>query len=449
MKIKELKSKKVVNELQLSSFGLGDYGSALGKQLVGKGGGLTKQDLMTQNIYIKNFVSNALSNLNNAVKGGLVDPKKVEPRAAVAGDFDKVPNPFGDWDTENKLKQQKAQQAQAAKDKAAADAAQAKINKAASAPTSPATSAAVDARLARAQQQTPPTSVSDKLDKAAAQRGKAPYVQTKQNTPTNQPPMPRVRESSYEKLNALFETILETVLPQETNTQSIKDYLKTVWLPNYLKGVNWKPNEQQIDKILQQVQDTYAKDGGRGALNQLASLSYSITPRSIPKDNKKNKSDQKSDEKSATKTTAQPAAAQPAAQQPVAQKRTGGKVKGALSNDPRAVARRQATAAKRATDAGLTVSKPQASQAAPAAPITATWGGVKYTKTAKGWVDNKRRPADANTIKFLDQAVSQSNKDQPTPPNKPKGPAAPTAGPGAGAAQQADDEKVIKFKKTA
>lgn len=37
--------------------------------------------------------------------------------------------------------------------------------------------------------------------------------------------------------------------------------------------------------------------------------------------------------------------------------RTGGKVAGQLSTNPKAVARRQATAAKRATDAGLTVSK--------------------------------------------------------------------------------------------
>jgi hypothetical protein len=430
MKIKDLKSKKPVNEIQLSSFGLGDYGSALGKQLVGKGGGLTKQDLMTQNIYIKNFVSNALSNLNNAVKGGLVDPKKSEPRAAVAGDFDKVPNPFGDWDTENKLKQQKAQQAQAAKDKTAADAAQAKVNKAASAPTSPAARSAVDARLARAQQQTPPTSVSDKLDKAAAQRGQAPNVQTKQNTPANKPPMPRVRENSYKKLNALFETILEAVAPQESNSQSIKDYLKTVWLPNYLKGVNWKPNEQQIDKILQQVQDTYAKDNGRAALNQLASLSYSITPRSTPKDDKKGKSDKKSDEKSATKTTAQPAAAQPAAagaaDQPVAQ--------------PAA----QPTAQPTAQPAAQPTTQPKAQPAAPATkPITATWGKVRYTKTKKGWVDDKNKPADANTAKILDQAVSKdTGSNNPTPP-KPRGPAAPKAGPAAGAAQQAEPTKAV------
>jgi hypothetical protein len=387
MKIKDLKSKKVVSEIQLSSFGLGDYGSALGKQLVGKGGGLTKQDLMTQNIYIKNFVSNALSNLNNAIKSGLVDPKKVDPRKATAADFPTTkqmqPGDLGDYNLKDKLAQQQKDkqqaainQAQAAKDKQASDAAQAKINKAAAASASPAATAAADARVARAQQSqaTQPTSVSDKLDKAAAQRGQTPYTQTKQNTPGNTPPMPRVRESSYNRLNALFESIMETVVPQQSNTQSVKDYLKTVWLPGYLKGVNWKPNEQQIDKILQQVQDTYAKDGGRGALNQLASLSFSITPRSQPKTKKQK----------IAKPAAEPAA------------------KAAADDDA----------------------------------IVATWGGVKYTKTMSGWKDKNGKLADENTAKILDQAVTKS-KEEPNP-TKPKGPAAPTAGPAAGAAQQAE-----------
>lgn len=61
-------------------------------------------------------------------------------------------------------------------------------------------------------------------------------------------------------------------------------------------------------------------------------------------------------------------AATPAAQAPVstaAKSRTGGKVAGKLSNNPRAVQRRQATAAARAASAGLTVSKPAAPKAKP------------------------------------------------------------------------------------
>ena len=53
---------------------------------------------------------------------------------------------------------------------------------------------------------------------------------------------------------------------------------------------------------------------------------------------------------------------------PAAKPRTGGKKKGELSQTPSAIRRRQATAARRAADAGLSVSKPAAAPAAPAAP---------------------------------------------------------------------------------
>lgn len=384
MRIKEVKTKKSksqVNELKLSSL-IGNYGSAVASQMRGQNAGMTTQDIMTQNIFSKNFVSSALTSLNNAVKGGIVDPMQSPPRAAVAGDFNATPNPFGDYDEANKIKQQRAQQAQAAKDKAASDAAQSKINKAAAASASPAATAAADARVARAQQAqaTQPASVSDKLDRAAAQRGKAPFVKTKQNTPGNQPPMPRVRESSYNRLNALFENILETVLPQERNTYSIKDYLKKVWYPQFMKGVDWKPNEAKIDQLLQQVQDTYNKDKGQAALKQLASLSLSISPRKPEKEKEPTEPEQ------------------------------------------------QAGAAKKKEE-----------------PITATWGKIKYTKTNRGWLDPNGRLADANTSKYLDQAVEQSKNPPPPKPSKGGKKKQPSITPPADAV----NKNVVPIKKTA
>lgn len=430
MKIKDLKTKKVVNELKLGSFGLGDYGSAMMKQAFGQGGGLTKQDLMTQNIYIKNFVSNALSNLNNAVKSGLVDVKKSDPRTATAADLDgsgvAQQGDIGDWNLKDKMAKQKADQEQYRKDQEAANVAKARTAQAASNPENPEVSKAVDARMQRAaqaqQNQTPPAaSVSDRLDRAAAQGQQS--IQTPQNTPSNQQPLPNkqdrapvqpggklsqppqntdprnkftpqqkkqpqkkytgptgIDESTYHHLNALFEIILETVMPQ-SNTYSVKDYLKTVWLPGYLKGVNWKSNEQKIDQMLQQVQDTYAKDGGRAALNNLASLSFAITPRQTPKSRKNKNSVGKQGQQNQ--------------------------------------AQQQQKRKKKACDGPV-----------------ATWGGQKYCKSDKGWIDKQGRAADPNTAKILDQAITKSQEE---PPNPPKGPAAPTAGPASGAAQQDDN----------
>lgn len=52
--------------------------------------------------------------------------------------------------------------------------------------------------------------------------------------------------------------------------------------------------------------------------------------------------------------------------------------------------------------------EPQASQ-----PLT--FGGKKYTKGPRGWVDDKGKPADVNTSKILDQAQAKANQPAATP----------------------------------
>lgn len=44
-----------------------------------------------------------------------------------------------------------------------------------------------------------------------------------------------------------------------------------------------------------------------------------------------------------------------------------------------------------------------------------TFGGKKYTKGARGWVDDKGKPADQNTSKILDQAQAKANQPANTP----------------------------------
>ena len=334
MKIKEVKTKKPkkpVNELKLSSF-VGNYGDALLKQTFGQAKGRTKQDIMASNIFTKNFVSSALSSLDSAIKGGIVFP----PQKAAAP---KAPKP-------------KAQPAPTTPQ----DAVDQRLQRAAASPTSPEASAAVDARIQRAQQQTPaPTSVSDKLDRAAAQRGQA----------MNKKMMPRVRESAYDRLNSLFESILN-----EQAKYKISDYLRTVWFPQFMRGVDYKPNQANIDQLLKQVEKTYATDGGRAALTQLAKLSFAISPRKA----------QPKPPDAAPETVASRQTQQPTAQ----------------------------------------AQQPQQ------APLTATWGNVKYTKGPKGWVDAKGKLADPNTVKYLDQAAAQAQASTPPKPARKKQPSAVT-----------------------
>lgn len=384
MKIKEVKtkiSKSQLNELQLSSL-LGDYGAAQMKQAFGAGGGRTKQDIMTQNIFIKNFVSNALTSLKSAIQSGVVDPKKKIIPKAQAGDFEKRVQPktataadIGDFDLKDKLAKEKQAQAQAAKDAEVAKVATNRINRAAASPTSPQASAAVDARLQRATQAqqaqtTPAATVDDRLEKAAAQRTQT----TQPNVPVSKSKVrkselfnplksvpDKTTESTYDRLNKVFERILnETVAAPDENTSDIgiEQYLKDVWFPNYMKGVDTTANTQKIDQIVKQVADTYPKDGGRAALTQLANLSFAISP-------KKTKPQPKQD--------AQPAKA---ADQDVAA---------------------------------------AAQEVQPVVSI----GKDKYTKGKRGWMNDKKQLVSAAMAQTLDQLSQvQSSNDEKVEPER-------------------------------
>lgn len=235
MKITEVQTKKTknqVNELKLSSF-VGNYGDALARQTFGQAGGLTKQDIMASNIFNKNFVSSALSNLSNGIKGGLIGMPQAAPAPAAA----------------------KATPAPAAAP--APSSAPASVAAPAAAPA-PASSAPAQPRQTVAQ-------------KAQAQLQRQAAMRQKGNAPFKKP----VREDEiYDKLNFIFESILN-----EQDTYTIKDYLKTVWYPQFMKGVDYSANQSKIDQLLQQVEDTYTKDQGRAALTQLAQLSFAISPR--------------------------------------------------------------------------------------------------------------------------------------------------------------------------
>jgi hypothetical protein len=296
MKIKEVqtkKSKNQVNELKLSSF-LGNYGDALARQTFGQAGGLTKQDIMASNIFNKNFISSALSNLSNGIKGGLIGMPSATPRpsapqapapvssATAVRTTPATSEPFtwagqkytkgpkGWLDSKGKLADantakildraaQKAaqpstsQQPAATKPRVRIDPKTGQYAPAVTKPTAPAQPRQTVAQKAQTQ-----------LQKQAAmkQKGKAPFKKL-------------VREEEiYDRLNFIIESIIN-----EQDTYTIKDYLKTVWYPQFMKGVDYSANQSKIDQLLQQVEDTYTKDQGRAALTQLAQLSFAISPR--------------------------------------------------------------------------------------------------------------------------------------------------------------------------
>lgn len=82
MKLDEFKK---LEELRLSSL-FGDYGAAALKKLTGQAGGKSIEQQMTQDMFLKDFVGDAISSLDTAIQGGLVDPKITTSGAAPAGE---------------------------------------------------------------------------------------------------------------------------------------------------------------------------------------------------------------------------------------------------------------------------------------------------------------------------------------------------------------------------
>ena len=76
MKLNEFKN---LQELDLSQV-IGNFGAAgaqqIGNRLLNRGEGqLSVKDKMAKNIYISNLVGRATTNLDSAIKSGLVDPR--------------------------------------------------------------------------------------------------------------------------------------------------------------------------------------------------------------------------------------------------------------------------------------------------------------------------------------------------------------------------------------
>ena len=87
-----------------------------------------------------------------------------------------------------------------------------------------------------------------------------------------------VKESRYDRLNAIFESIVlgeEDPAPPPTKDRSLQKYL-TTWYNSWMTNINWHDDEDHINSLIKNVADSYSKDGGRAALTQLAQASFSI-----------------------------------------------------------------------------------------------------------------------------------------------------------------------------
>ena len=85
--------------------------------------------------------------------------------------------------------------------------------------------------------------------------------------------------SNFEKLNTLFENIMEAAPASAPGAPSpagetISDFLLT-WFGTYMKGINWTPNKPMIDRDIADIEKLYnsGKDY-KSAIKQLAGTAY-------------------------------------------------------------------------------------------------------------------------------------------------------------------------------
>ena len=94
--------------------------------------------------------------------------------------------------------------------------------------------------------------------------------------------------STYDKLNAIFESIIgeadpiaaptPTAAPAPTGVETISQFL-TKWVKQYMAGTSFGDanSVNHIKSLIKNVEDTYSKDKGKAALTKLANDLYAVS----------------------------------------------------------------------------------------------------------------------------------------------------------------------------
>lgn len=261
MKLNEFQQ---LNELDLAHV-IGDYGSAglkqIGNRLAGHPEGqMSVKDKMASDIFVRNFVGRAKTDLNAAIKSGLVDPNIGVPPAAVAPETPAAPaaQPAA---TTVAPATQSPEEIRKARQATAASVAQQQM--------------AANPTVVKTKPLTPAQLRQQRLAAGAAnaQQQMAPFSKV---TPKPEEENPNIikgtNESKFSKLNAVFEAMVDPAQPQK---MSIAQYMKRMFT-KYLKGV--KINDPQVQKQLDALaQEVQSSKGSTQALTKLANLAYSVS----------------------------------------------------------------------------------------------------------------------------------------------------------------------------
>lgn len=299
---KKLEEAQQLDELGLSSF-IGDFGAAAVKSIF-SGKGLKHQ--MVQDMFLKDFYEDGITSLENAIKGGLVDPnirgtdlsggagateqdpESVSPTAgAVAASkaqrqtIQDINNYVKSTAAEINKATDKNQKIQLTKELVNSMADRQgtpewdnavkgveKIIKNAGLDTGTTDVAIKNLRAGKIMSEAWRIYAANKLVEAVGLTWKdLGLCVLKENNNFY------VADRKYIKLNSLFESIIN--LNEDDGKQSISQYMMN-WFNQYMTGVNWQPQKQLILNTLTDLENTYPK-GYKEKIKTLANTAYALS----------------------------------------------------------------------------------------------------------------------------------------------------------------------------
>lgn len=88
----------------------------------------------------------------------------------------------------------------------------------------------------------------------------------------------KIKESSYDKMNRIFESIIN--IDEDDNASTISEFMID-WFSKYMQGVNWESKRPLIQQKLNKLQDEYPKNLNAN-LTDLARLSLALSKIQTP-----------------------------------------------------------------------------------------------------------------------------------------------------------------------
>jgi hypothetical protein len=198
-----------------------------------------------QDIFIKDFVQDALTSLNNGVKGGLINPAAKSTGSSAQPAAQPV---TGTANTAQPAGQQYM----------------GKIAPNAGPATKPAAPASP---LATPTLNQPKTTVSANTTTAS-----------KPGSITTGGVGMKIKESPYDKMNRVFESIIN--IDEAPEARTIADFM-TDWFTQYMQGVNWQSSQAIVKQKLNKLQDEYPKNVDAN-LKDLARIGLALSKAGSP-----------------------------------------------------------------------------------------------------------------------------------------------------------------------